>query len=259
MKPLRILIGCEFSGIVREAFRRRGHDAWSCDLLPSEQPGPHYRGDIFDVIDGWMPVMFSADYDEDGNCPVCGIEFAECAHPGPTQDEMEYTEKHGVLFARPESQPSWDMMIAFPPCTDLCVSGAKYFAAKRADGRQQKSIDFFVRLANAPIHRIAIENPTGIMSSVWRKPDQIIQPFFFGDEAQKTTCIWLKNLRGLSHDEPLFMASTHVGRGEMVTFASGCVMPKWYADAWRLPKEQRARIRSTTFPGVARAMAEQWG
>ena len=156
----------------------------------------------------------------------------------------------------------WDLMIGFPPCTHLAVSGALWFEEKRKDGRQQEGIDFFMKLANVPIKRIALENPVGIMSSVWRKPDQIIQPYFFGDKASKKTCLWLKNLPNLFHakEKDLFNDKiTHVGKGEMVTFESGCKMPKWYADSFRLPPKERSKIRSKTFPGIARAMAEQWG
>lgn len=139
-KP-RLLVACEYSGIVREAFAAKRWDAWSCDLLPTEQTGQHYQCDVREVLNR-----------------------------------------------------EWDMVIAFPPCTDLCVSGAKHFAAKRADGRQQASIDFFMLFANCSAPRVAIENPVGIMSSVWRKPDQIIQPFHHGHEARKPTRLWLKNL-----------------------------------------------------------------
>lgn len=156
----------------------------------------------------------------------------------------------------------WDAMIAFPPCTHLAVSGAAWFEQKRKDGRQQEGIDFFMAMVNAPIEHIAIENPMGIMSTFYRKPDQIIQPYYFGDEAQKTTCLWLKNLPSLYHNPSpnLFDNEvTHVGKGETVTFESGCKMPKWYADAWSLPKEERSKERSKTFPGIADAMATQWG
>jgi hypothetical protein len=154
----------------------------------------------------------------------------------------------------------WDMMIAFPPCTHLAVSGARHFAAKIADGRQQEGIDFFMKIVNAPIEKIAIENPIGIMSKVYRKPDQIIQPYYFGDEAQKTTCLWLKNMPKLYHNkEPnLFDTEiTHVGKGEFTVFASGKRHPKWYADAF--VKDQHGKTRSKTFHGIANAMANQWG
>ena len=203
---MMVLVACEESGRVRDAFIRRGHDAMSCDLLETSSPGPHYCGDVHDII---------------GN--------------------------------------GWDMMIAFPPCTHIAVSGAAWFADKRADGRQQEGVDFFMSLANAPIPHIAIENPVGIMSKAWRKPDQIVQPYYFGDEFQKTTCLWLKNLPKLTHakSSDLFQEKTHVGRGEFVTFPSGKRMAKWYAHL-RADK-QRGHIRSKAVPGIAEAMASQWG
>ena len=155
----------------------------------------------------------------------------------------------------------YDMMIAFPPCTHLAVSGAAWFEEKRKDGRQQKGINFFMKIVNAPIEKIVVENPIGIMSKIYRKPDQIIHPYYFGDEAQKSTCLWLKNLHPLFHcaEDDLFFKKTHVGKGEDVVFKSGCKMPKWYADAWKLGPEERAKLRSKTFPGIAAAMADQWG
>ena len=152
----------------------------------------------------------------------------------------------------------WDCMIAFPPCTDLAMSGAKHFEQKRKDGRQQKSIEFFLSLANAPIKHIAIENPIGVMSTYFRKPDQIVNPFDFGDPARKPTCLWLKNLPKLKAtnlgDAPLFGSSLDMG--EFHTTKSGKVLPKWYNLP---PSENRAKIRSKTFPGIAEAMAKQWG
>jgi hypothetical protein len=140
MTGLKVLIACEYSGRVRDAFIAKGHDAMSCDLLPTDAPGPHYQGDVFDVVD----------------------------YP-------------------------WDLMIAHPPCTDLSVSGAAWFAKKRLVGQQQASASFFMRLAKLSIPRIAIENPVCIMSTLWRKPDQVIQPWMFGHMEQKATCLWLKN------------------------------------------------------------------
>tara|TARA_R100000951_G_C2567698_1_gene157714 strand:- start:54 stop:695 length:642 start_codon:yes stop_codon:yes gene_type:complete len=151
----------------------------------------------------------------------------------------------------------WDMMIAFPPCTHLAVSGARHFAQKIADGRQQKGIDFFMNLVNAPIDRIAIENPIGIMSSKYRKPDQIIQPWQFGDKAQKSTCLWLKNLKKLEPTEI-------VDKGEFIEFISKKGVkkrqPKWYFDALNKAKtpQERSTLRSKTFSGIAKAMAIQW-
>jgi len=133
----------------------------------------------------------------------------------------------------------WDMMIAFPPCTHLSSSGARWFKEKQADGRQQEAIDFFIVLANAPIEKIAIENPIGIMSTKWRKPDQIIQPWQFGHGETKSTCLWLKNL-------PLLQPTNIVdGREQRI---------------WKMaPSPERTRLRSKTFSGIARGMAEQWG
>ena len=204
---MRILVACEFSGVVRDAFTAGGHDAMSCDLVPSDSPGNHYEGDVFDVLD----------------------------------------------------EP-WDMVIAFPPCTHICASGAPYFAAKRADGRQQQGIDFFLaftRLARVP--RVCIENPVGIMSTCYRKPDQIIQPWQFGDEARKRTCLWLKGL-------PCLAPTNIVGKGDFYLSPKGKRMPTWYYKA-RGPNGKRLsysstemkKIRSRTFKGIAEAMAEQWG
>ena len=145
----------------------------------------------------------------------------------------------------------WDMIIAFPPCTHLASSGAAWFEAKRADGRQQAAIDFFMLFANHPCEKIAVENPVGIMSTKYRKPDQIIQPWQFGDAYSKRTCLWLKGL-------PQLQATNVVDPGEMITYESGRVMPKWYADAWKLLPAERSKARSKTFPGIAHAMATQW-
>jgi hypothetical protein len=142
----------------------------------------------------------------------------------------------------------WDLMVAHPPCTDLAVSGAKHFAAKRADGRQQRSIEFFMRLAELPIPRMAIENPVSIMSTEWRKPDQIIQPWMFGHEATKTTCLWLKGL-------PHLVPTNVVAKGARHVTKSGKSLPAWYNLP---PSADRWKIRSATFEGIARAMAEQW-
>lgn len=184
-KKLKVLVACEYSGRVRDAFRALGHDAMSCDLLPTEQPGPHYQGDIRDVISG-----------------------------------------------------SWDLMIAHPPCTDLAVSGARHFPAKRADGRQQAALDFVRMLMNARIPHIAIENPISVISTEIRKPSQIIQPWQFGHGETKATCLWLKNL-------PLLMPTNIVDGRE--------------ARVHRMPPgPDRWKERSRTYQGVADAMAAQW-
>ena len=196
---MKVLVACEFSGTVRDAFAKLGHDAWSCDLEPSQTPGNHYQGDMFDIIN------------ED-----------------------------------------WDLMIAHPPCTHLAVSGARHFEKKRADGRQQQGIDFFMKVINAQIPKMAVENPIGIMSSIYRKPDQIIQPWEYGHKTTKATCLWLKDL-------PLLKPTNIVEKGEFVTFPSGKRMSKWYADSSKNSPKERERIRNKTFQGIADAMADQWG
>ena len=157
----------------------------------------------------------------------------------------------------------WDMMVAFPPCTHLAVSGAKHFKQKQEDGRQQEAVEFFMKFVNAPIEFIAIENPIGIMSTLYRKPDQIIHPYYFGDPFSKKTCLWLKNLTPLKHykagdqieiGDP-FAKITHVHPGEFVTFSSGKRMSKWYNDA---SGKNAGHLRSKTFPGIAKAIAEQF-
>jgi hypothetical protein len=160
----------------------------------------------------------------------------------------------------------WDAMIAFPPCTHLAVSGARHFDIKKKDGRQQQGIDFFMQMINAPIKHIAVENPIGIMSKLYRKPNQIIHPYYFGDNATKSTCLWLKDFPLLYHNKypNLFDTKiTHTDKGEMIQFISKKGVfkkqPKWYADALKLNSEERSKVRSKTFPGIANAMASQWG
>ena len=194
------------------------------------------------------------------------IEFRKLGFEAYSCDLMECSGGHPEWHIKGDVleviNQGWDVMIAFPPCTHLAVSGAAWFEEKRKDGRQQEGIDFFMAIVNAPINHIAIENPVGIMSKQYRKPDQIIQPYFFGDNAMKKTCLWLKNLPLLYHnDRPnLFDDNiTHVGKGEIVEYKSGVKMPKWYADDWKLTPDERSKVRSKTFPGIAKAMAEQWG
>ena len=176
----------------------------------------------------------------------CDVQECSGGHP-----EWHLQQDVIPLLAEP-----WDMIIAFPPCTDLAVSGARHFAKKRADGRQQRSIEFFMRFANVDCPKVAIENPIGIMSSHYRKPDQIIQPYQFGDHARKSTCLWLKGL-------PKLIPTNIVDPGEIVRggFSVGASL-NYARDEngkiipWNDPRT--AKIRSKTFPGIARAMAEQW-
>lgn len=183
---MRVLVACEYSGRVRDAFLARGHDAMSCDLLPTDVAGPHYQGDVRDVIgDGW------------------------------------------------------DMMICHPPCTHLAVSGARHFAAKKASGVQDEALAFVRMLLDAPIPKIALENPVSIISSRIRKPDQVIQPWQFGHGETKATCLWLKGLPLLRPTDVVDGREARVHR-----------MP---------PGPNRWKERSRTFTGIAAAMAEQWG
>lgn len=161
----------------------------------------------------------------------------------------------------------WDVMIAFPPCTHLAVSGAAWFDKKRQDGRQAKAIEFFMQIVNAPIKHICIENPVGIMSKHYKRPTQIIQPYYFGDKAQKTTCLWLKNLPPLYHNAApnLFDNKvTHTDKGEFFEWKdkkTGKIkrQPLWFKQARSLKPNERSKTRSKTFPGIAQAMADQWG
>ena len=247
---MRILIACEYSGTVRDAFIRAGHHAVSCDLLPTDSPGIHYQGKVENLLDGWEPVQFQGQCDPDGNgyCEVIEDDPNNCLCIGPTMDDHEYIEIDGEMFGRPIDSPHWDLMIAFPPCTDLSVSGAKHFAVKIADGRQQRALDFVQLLMNASIDKIAIENPIGVISSKIRKPDQIIQPYHFGHEATKSTCLWLKGL-------PLLVPTNVVGKGNRHVTKSGKSLPEWYNLP---PSVDRWKIRSKTFQGIADAMACQW-
>jgi|TARA_R100000306_G_scaffold61909_3_gene66160 site-specific DNA-cytosine methylase len=185
-EAMRVLVACEYSGRVRDAFTRRGHYAVSVDFLPSETEGEHIQGDVLDVI----------------------------------------------------YQEHWDLMIAHPPCTDLAVSGAKWFIEKRADGRQQRALEFVRVLLDAPIERIALENPIGVISTYIRKPDQYIQPYEYGHGETKKTGLWLKGL-------PLLQPTNRVaGREQRV---------------WRMPPSpDRWKERSRTYQGIADAMADQW-
>ena len=181
-------------------------------------------------------------------------EFRKLGHESYSCDILPcsggHPEWHIQGDVKPLLEQEWDIIIAFPPCTHIAVSGAKHFAKKIADGRQKEGIDFFMLFANCKCEKVVIENPIGIMSTRWRKPDQIIQPWQFGDEAQKTTCLWIKGLPNLEHTKI-------VSKGEMKEGirknGKAYRMPKWFSD------NKSGKIRSKTFPGIAKAMAEQWG
>ena len=248
---MRVLVACEFSGVIRDAFAERGHHAWSCDLEPSERGGLHYRGDVRDLLDGFEPVQFEADCDPDGDgwCATRDMDPNDCHCLGPTQDGIQYTERNGVLMGRPTDRPHWDLMIAHPPCTYLAVSGLHW--NKRRPGREAMTEDAlaFVRiLMDAPTPRIAVENPIGCISSRIRKPDDITQPWEFGDDASKATCWWLKGL------PPLIRVGTLAG-GRKARRANQTPSGQNKLG----PSPTRAAERARTYPGIAAAMAEQWG
>ena len=234
MKILNVLVACEESPRVCSEFRRLGHNAYSCDLLKCSGGHPewHFHQDVLEVIKNRGGKLETGD----------------------------------ELYIDGE----WDIMIAHPPCTFLAVSGAKWYYhpddkdlplnqrrphprfPNRAQDRQE-AIEFFLKLAHADIKHIAIENPVGIMNSKFRKPDQIVQPYHFGDSASKKTCLWLKNLPPLEYTDV-------VDPGEFIEFESGRRLAKWYSDGLTKTKtaEERRTWRSKTFPGFAKAIAEQW-
>lgn len=196
---MKILVACEYSGAVRDAFIKRGHFAMSCDLLPTDVPGPHHQGDVFEIIDR-----------------------------------------------------DWDLMIAHPPCTYLCSSGLHWNG--RVAGRQEKTdeaVEFVRRLLNANIPRIALENPIGCISRLIRKPEQIIQPHQFGDDASKSTCLWLKNL-------PLLIPTKNIPP-RIIDGKSRWANQTDSGQNRLGPSDDRWKERSKTYQGIADAMASQWG
>lgn len=208
---MKVLVACEESQAVTIEFRKLGHEAYSCDIEPCSGGHPewHIQGDVIPILGGWTCIS---------------------------------TQSYSLhdIWGR------WDMIIAFPPCTHLAVSGAAWFEEKRKDGRQQQGIDFFMAIANADCDRIAIENPIGIMSTEWRKPDQIIHPYQFGHMEQKKTCLWTKGLPHLKETENVYEGMMKLPKSQRERLH---YLP---------PGPDRAKIRSKTFPGIAKAMAEQW-
>ncbi len=207
---MKVLVACEFSGIVRDAFAARGHDAWSCDLLPTERPGNHVQGDVRMLLD------------------------------------------YG-----------FDLMIAHPPCTALSYVGTRHWNRPGRKEQREDALEFFVGLADAPIPRIAIENPLGYACQAYRSPDQTIHPYYFGERVQKRTCLWLKNLPPLLYrlEDNLFGSRTATDKPEPMYFCNG---PKSKGKAIHWVEgirgvKNRSHERSRFFPSVAEAMAEQWG
>ena len=204
---MRVLVACEYSGTVRDAFSALGHDAWSCDILPTESPGNHYQCDVLDVL---------------------GL--------------------------------GWDLMIAHPPCTYLASAGLHYCNTRpERKAFRDQAAEFFFSLWRAPIYRICIENPVGYMNSFWRKPDQIVQPWYFGDKELKTTCLWLRKLPRLMGSKEVAMAPHKFTPKPIKTIVrkTGDKAGQPYNYYWRQGKS--AKDRAKTFPGIAAAMAEQWG
>ena len=233
---MKVLVACEESQEVCKAFREKGHEAYSCDIINCSGGHPqwHIMDDVLKILTGG---------------------------------------KFKTMDGRSHCISNWDMIIAFPPCTHLAVSGARHFEKKRTDGRQREGIEFFCKFLEVECERVVIENPVGIISGDYipkyfpdlaerfnlpQKPTQIIHPWMFGDNYSKSTCLWEKGVKPL---EPIIKNQPELEWFELIDRKTGKKkrQPKWYADAWKLPAEERARVRSKTFPGIAKAMAEQWG
>lgn len=220
---MRILVACEESQAVTIELRANGHEAYSCDII--DQSGGHPEWHIMQDV---LPLL-------NGNCTF------------KTTDGTEH-----------RIDGKWDMIIAFPPCTFLTVTGNRWFnidrygeKAKRRYKDREEAIKFFMAFANADCERIAIENPIGVMSTEFRKPDQIIQPYMFGEPARKATCLWLKGLKNLN--------ATNVVEPEIIKYKNGKGTDNpWHMHTMSLPPDERAKARSKTFQGIAKAMAEQW-
>lgn len=221
---MKVLVACEESQAVCAAFRSKGHEAYSCDLLECSGGYPEYH-----IMNDVLPLL-------NGNC--------------------EFTTMDGISH---KINDRWDLILAFPVCTYLTVTGNRWFnidkygdkALDRMHKRSQ-AIEFFMKFANADCDKIAIENPIGVMSSVWRKPDQIIHPYMFGDPERKATCLWLKNLECL--------VPTNIVEPQIIYYKNGKGSDSpWHVNTINMNPVDRARFRSKTFPGIASAMADQWG
>ena len=225
---MNVLVACEESQRVCISFHERGHNAFSCDILPCSGGHPewHIQCDVLKILN---PYEF----------PFGGevIEFR-------AMDGADYVIE------------KWDLIIAHPPCTYLTLAGNKWFKPEFADRfperqkQRKEAVDFFMAIANADCDKIAIENPVGVMSSQWRKPDQYIEPYMFGDPEKKKTGLWLKGL-------PL-LKPTNIVEPVIIHCKSGANEPRWHMETMHLPKEERSRVRSQTFIGIAHAMASQW-
>jgi hypothetical protein len=249
---LRVLLACECSGRVRDAFAKRGWDAVSADILESETPAyynvgangdfefnfdghidaTHYTGDVRDLFRWDHPV---------------NAERLQYANTFPVHCDLDGT-----------GAPLWDLIIAFPPCTDLSYAGARWFKQKQADGRQQAAADFFMEMVNAPSPHVAVENPHSVMQKLYQPSTQIVQPWWFGDPMEKQIHLWLKGLPELMPDNEVTPAGrvTTGGGSWRTDKAAARQGMSAYEDSEG--RKNRAKVRSRTFPGIARAMAEQW-
>ena len=237
---MRALVACEESQEVCKAFRALGHEAYSCDIQECSGGHPewHILGDVLPFLEPQKIRLWDA------------VRGSDVLYPA-----VLFTTMDGVLH----QVPKWDLIIAHPPCTDLAVSGARHFARKRADGSQQRSIDFFMRFTNLSCEKVAIENPVCIMSSIYRQPDQIIQPWQFGHPVSKKTCLWLKGLPPLVPTDVVEPEIIHSkGKSGGYSGASWNIYDE-NGKPIRYSDPRVARARSKTFHGIAKAMAEQWG
>ena len=219
---MKVLVACEESQRVCMAFRKKGHEAYSCDIVPCSGGHPEWH-----IMQDVVPLL-------NGRCSF------------KTMDGIE----HSI-------DGKWDLIIAHPPCTYLTLAGNKWFKPEFADRfpyrqkQRKEAVDFFMDIANADCEKIAIENPVGVMSSQWRKPDQYIEPYMFGDPEKKKTGLWLKGLQ--------LLKPANIVEPVIIHCKSGANEPRWHMETMHLPKEERSRVRSQTFIGIAKAMAEQWG
>ena len=218
---MKILVACEESQAVTKELRRLGHEAYSCDVIECSGGHPEWH-----ITQDVLPLL-------NGDCAFTTMDGAAHSIDG-----------------------RWDMIISFPPCTHLAVSGAAWFEEKRKDGRQQAGIEFFMMFANCDCERVAIENPVGIMSTYYRKPDQIIQPYEYGDSARKKTCLWLRGLNKLTPTRVVDPGEILPGGYSVNAHANYATDENGKIIAWNDPRT--AKARSKTYPGIAKAMAEQW-
>jgi hypothetical protein len=239
---MKILVACEESQAVTKEFRKLGHEAYSCDLLPCSGGHPewHFQDDVKQVLNGW--------FDQYELCANDNFALKFNFHDKNKSFKLTKNRIKQVNW-------HWDMIIAFPPCTYLTVTGNRWFDVKKYGddaikryAERKKAIQFFMMFVHAKCDLIAIENPLGVMSSKYQKPNQIIQPYEFGDPFEKQTCLWLKGLNNL-------MPTKIVQPPPRQKLKSGKSMPEWYSNA---KHSERSIIRSKTFPGIAKAMAKQW-